>query len=203
MKFTPLSLDGLFLVEQRLMSDERGAFTRSFCEDLFREAGLHADYPQHNHSFNTHAGTVRGMHYQRAPDEEVKLVQVLRGAIADVMVDIREGSTTFGQSLTVELSQNEATALYIPAGFAHGFQTLADDTLVTYLMGSRFVPDANTGFRWNDPFEALIDHRWCREIRLILHIEPSRHSHLNGLLLSQPLNKCINIHCGLPGWRSG
>lgn len=164
MKFTPLSLDGLVLVEQPLMSDERGAFTRSFCEDLFREVGLHADYPQHNHSFNTHAGTVRGMHYQRAPDEEVKLVQVLRGAIADVVVDIREGSATFGQSLTVELSQNEATALYIPAGFAHGFQTLADDTLVTYLMGSRFVPDANTGFRWNDPYFAI---SWPRKISII------------------------------------
>jgi len=164
MKFTPLALEGLFLVEQTLHSDDRGAFARSFCEDTFREAGLHADYPQHNHSFNTRAGTVRGMHYQRAPHEEVKLVQVLRGAIADVVVDIREGSETFGQSLTVELSQDEATALYIPAGFAHGFQTLADDTLVTYLMGSRFVPDANTGFRWNDP---AFDISWPREISVI------------------------------------
>ncbi|EFL87718.1 dTDP-4-dehydrorhamnose 3,5-epimerase [Ahrensia sp. R2A130] len=164
MNFTPLSLDGLVLIEQRLMSDERGAFARSFCEDTFHEAGLHADYPQHNHSFNTRAGTVRGMHYQHAPHEEVKLVQVLRGAIADVVVDIRKGSETFGQSLTVELSQDEATALYIPAGFAHGFQTLADDTLVTYLMGSRFVPDANTGFRWNDP---AFDIFWPREISVI------------------------------------
>ncbi|MEN0039884.1 MAG: dTDP-4-dehydrorhamnose 3,5-epimerase [Pseudomonadota bacterium] len=164
MKFTPLALDGLVLVEQTLHRDERGAFARSFCEDTFRDAGLHAEFPQHNHSFNTKAGTVRGMHYQLAPHEEVKLVQVLRGAIADVVVDIREGSQTFGQSLTVELSHDETSALYIPAGFAHGFQTLADDTLVTYLMGHRFAPDANTGFRWNDP---AFDISWPREISVI------------------------------------
>jgi dTDP-4-dehydrorhamnose 3,5-epimerase len=151
MKFTPLELKGAFVVELTPHIDARGAFARTFCERTFKDAGLWHHFPQHNASFNKIAGTVRGMHYQRVPDEEVKIVRCLTGAIDDIIVDIRPDSSTFRKHIRIELSQDNGRSLYIPAGFAHGFQTLADNTTVAYLMGTEYRPESNTGFHWNDP----------------------------------------------------
>lgn len=164
MQITAQKLDGVFLITPDLHTDTRGFFARSFCEGEFAAAGLHQHYPQHNISFNHKAGTVRGMHYQRPPHEEVKVVRCVAGAILDVVVDLRPGSPTLHQSIAVELSAANHLALYIPTGFAHGFQTLADNTEVHYLMGAPFVPGSGAGLRWDDP---ALDVSWPLEITMI------------------------------------
>ncbi len=151
MKFTPLEIDGVFLIELARQEDERGFFARSFCKKTFKSMGLWHDFPQHNLSFNKSKGTVRGMHYQLPPHEEVKIVHCLDGVIDDVIIDLRPNSSSFGELLRIELSKENQHSLYIPAGFAHGFQTLTDTTLVSYMMGSEYHSESNMGFRWNDP----------------------------------------------------
>jgi len=150
-RFIEQRLPGVFLIELERRRDERGLFARSFCVDELARAGLHADFPQGNLSFNARRHTLRGMHYQAAPHGEVKIVGCTAGAIFDVVVDLRAGSPTRLAWCAVELTPASGAQLYIPAGFAHGFLTLADDTEVAYRMGARYVPDAARGVRWDDP----------------------------------------------------
>lgn len=151
MRFEPLTIPGPVLVVPDPHVDVRGLFARSFCEAEFAAAGLPVRFPQHNISFNHRAGTVRGMHYAAAPHRESKLVRCTAGVIHDVAVDLRAGSATFGQAVSATLSASSHAALYIPPGFAHGFQTLQDDTEVLYLMGAVYDQAAARGLRWNDP----------------------------------------------------
>ena len=138
-------------MDLELRTDARGFFARSFCQREFAEHGLCAHYPQCNISYNRQRGTLRGMHFNRTPYEEVKLVRCEAGAIYDVIVDLRPGSKTLGQWLGVELTAQNRRMLYIPKGFAHGFLTLRDETEVFYQMSEFFAPAAARGFRWNDP----------------------------------------------------
>jgi dTDP-4-dehydrorhamnose 3,5-epimerase len=151
MRIEPLNLAGAAVIRQTRHGDARGFFARSFCRDTLAAAGLHADYPQHNISFNARAGTLRGLHFQHPPYEEVKIISCARGAIFDVIVDLRPGSPTYGQWHAAILSAENGDALYAPAGFAHGFQTLCDDVEVRYLMGANFVAGAAGGIRYDDP----------------------------------------------------
>jgi dTDP-4-dehydrorhamnose 3,5-epimerase len=151
MKFLETPLPGTLIVEVEKLHDERGFFGRSFCTEEFRAAGIPLEVAQCNVSFNKLRGTLRGMHFQIAPHEEAKLVRCTRGAIHDVVVDLRPGSATYGRHFAVELTEDNHRALYIPPGLAHGFQTLADESEVFYLMSTPFVPGAARGLRWNDP----------------------------------------------------
>ncbi len=155
MQIERLPLQDAALIRLDRKADARGWFARSFCMESFAAAGLHADYPQHNISFNNRAGTIRGLHFQVAPHEEVKIISCTRGAILDVLVDLRPASATYRQWFSVELSEDNRDALYAPAGFAHGFQTLRDDTEVCYLMGTNFVDGAAAGLRYDDPSLAI------------------------------------------------
>jgi dTDP-4-dehydrorhamnose 3,5-epimerase len=151
MIFQMTKLSGACVVEVEPRADERGYFARTFCEREFAEHGLPIGFPQCNLSFNKTAGTLRGMHYQAAPLREAKLVRCTRGAIYDVIVDLRVDSPTRYQWVGVELTAENATALFIPEGFAHGFVTLADATEVFYHMSDFHRPDGARGARWNDP----------------------------------------------------
>ena len=155
MRFVPLELDGAFLVELERHEDERGFFARTWDGDEFAAHGLAAGVVQSSISRNTSAGTLRGLHFQSAPHEETKLVRCTRGVIYDVIVDLRPGSATHARWLGVELDAERGTALYVPKGFAHGFQTLVDETDVFYMMSTPYVADASTGVRWDDPAFAI------------------------------------------------
>jgi dTDP-4-dehydrorhamnose 3,5-epimerase len=155
MQITPTSIPGVFLIEPERHSDERGYFARIWCREEFFQAGLNAEWVQCNVSFNHRRGTLRGLHYQAAPHQEIKLVRCTRGAVFDVVVDLRPGSRTYRQSTSIELSAANGRALYIPEGCAHGFQTLADNTEVFYQMGAPFEAGAGRGVRWNDPAFAI------------------------------------------------
>ena len=156
MKFSPTALAGLVVIDAQAIDDERGYFGRTFCADEFAANGLPTDFPQCNVSFNRARGTLRGMHWQADPAPEGKLVRCVRGAILDVAIDLRPDSGTYKRWLGVELSQANLRALYIPPGFAHGFQTLEDDTEVFYQMTARFRPDLARGVRWDDPAFGVI-----------------------------------------------
>jgi dTDP-4-dehydrorhamnose 3,5-epimerase len=149
--FTPTSLPGAFVVELERREDERGFFARSFCRREFEAAGLDPCVTQCNVSFNRRRGTLRGLHWQAAPHGEAKLVRVTRGALWDVIVDLRTGSATFGRWFGFELTADNRRALYIPVGMAHGFQTLQDDVEVFYQMSAYYVAEAQRGVRWDDP----------------------------------------------------
>jgi dTDP-4-dehydrorhamnose 3,5-epimerase len=164
MRFHPTQLSGAVVVELSPHPDERGFFARTFCEEEFAAQGLPARFPQSNLSRNTRRGTLRGMHYNAAPYAEAKLVRCARGAIWDVIVDLRKGSSTRLQWTAIELTAAAGNALFVPEGFAHGFLTLEDDTDVEYLMGRTYVAEAARGFPWNDP---RIGIRWPAEPALI------------------------------------
>lgn len=151
MIFTETSLKGAFVIDLDRKEDLRGFFARSFCVEEFRERRLDPRVVQCNVSFNRRAGTLRGMHWQAAPHSEVKLVRVTRGAIYDVIVDLRNNSPTRFQHFAAKLTADNGRALYIPEGFAHGFQTLEENTEVFYQMSEFFASDAARGARWNDP----------------------------------------------------
>lgn len=156
MRFVELPLSGAFIVEIEERRDDRGFFARSFCGDEFGRHGLATHFPQCNISFNEHKATLRGMHYQADPRPEVKLVRCTRGAIYDVIVDLRPASETFLQWRGVELTAENRRALYIPAGLAHGFQTTTDGAEVFYMMGDVYVPELARGVRWDDPQFGII-----------------------------------------------
>jgi dTDP-4-dehydrorhamnose 3,5-epimerase len=151
MRFIETQLPGAWVIELEEIEDERGWFARTFDAEEFRARDLNLNVVQCNASFNHRAGTVRGMHYQAEPHGESKLVRCVRGAIFDVAVDLREDSPTFRNWHGVELSAENRLAFYIPAGLAHGFQTLSDDCEVLYKMGNPYVPEATRGVRWDDP----------------------------------------------------
>jgi dTDP-4-dehydrorhamnose 3,5-epimerase len=151
MRFVETPLPGAWVIELEEIEDERGWFARTFDAEEFRSRGLTPDVVQCNASFNHRAGTLRGMHHQADPHGESKLVRCVRGAIFDVAVDLRADSPTCRDWHGVELSAENRRAFYIPAGLAHGFQTLTDDTEVLYQMGNSYVPGAARGVRWDDP----------------------------------------------------
>lgn len=151
MKFEPTPLAGAQLIRLERLEDERGFFARSYCEAEFRAHGLVPAIAQCNTSWNQRRGTLRGLHYQTAPHEETKVVRCVRGAIWDVIVDMREGSATQWHWHAVELNAENRLAIYVPRGFAHGFQTLADDSEVLYQMSVPYEADLARGLRWDDP----------------------------------------------------
>jgi dTDP-4-dehydrorhamnose 3,5-epimerase len=151
MRFAQTPLQGVWVIELDLLGDERGWFARTFDAEEFESRGLNPAVVQCNASFNARRDTLRGMHYQADPYGESKLVRCMRGAIFDVAVDLRNDRSTFRAWHGVELSAGNRRALYIPAGLAHGFQTLTDDSEVLYQMGVRYVPEASRGVRWDDP----------------------------------------------------
>ncbi|GAB2870524.1 dTDP-4-dehydrorhamnose 3,5-epimerase family protein [Nocardioides pacificus] len=151
MKITPTPLPGPVLVDIEMHADERGFFARTFCKEEFAGAGLEPVVDQCNVSFNHHRGTLRGMHLQIAPHPEAKLVRCTRGAIVDTVVDLREGSPTRLQHVQVTLTARDRRALYVPPYFAHGYQTLVDDTEVVYQVSGTYTPEAERGLRHDDP----------------------------------------------------
>lgn len=164
MKFERTDIAGLVLVHPERHADERGYFVRTVCESELAEEGLISHFPQSSLSFNAKAGTVRGMHYQVAPNAETKLVRCARGKIFDVVVDLRANERTYLQCRAFELSAENGIALYIPEGLAHGFQTLADDSEVSYSITPSFVPGYSRGVCWDDP---AINVRWPQPISVI------------------------------------
>jgi dTDP-4-dehydrorhamnose 3,5-epimerase len=155
MKFTSVPLGGAHLVELEPVADERGFFARSWCAEEFRSYGLNPALAQCSLSFNKRKGTLRGMHYQAEPHAEVKLVRCTSGVIYDVILDLRPASPTYCKWFAIELTAANRRMLYIPAGIAHGFQTLADDTEVFYQMSVNYHPESARGVRWNDPLFAI------------------------------------------------
>ena len=151
MRFLPTALAGVLVVEPELREDDRGFFARTWCRDEFSAAGIPTDWVQCNVSFNRRAGTLRGMHWQAAPHEEAKLVRCTAGAAYDVVLDVRDGSPTLGKWVAVELTAANRRAVFIPGGFAHGFQTLADNTELFYHMSAVYHPESARGVRWDDP----------------------------------------------------
>ncbi len=151
MIFHETGLNGACLVELERRIDDRGFFTRSWCKREFAERGLNSDLVQCNISFNKERGTLRGLHFQRAPHEEAKLVRCTKGAIFDVIVDLRKDSPSFSKHYAVQLDCDNRLALFVPKGFAHGFQTLSDSAEVFYQMSDPYVPGSGMGVRWNDP----------------------------------------------------
>lgn len=151
MIFHPTSLHGAFIIDLEMISDDRGFFAESFSARVFEQHGLKYNTAQCNVSFNHHKGTLRGMHFQIAPATEVKIVRCIRGAIFDAIVDIRPDSKTFGRWIGVELSADNRKALYVPEMFAHGYQTLEDNTEVTYQVSEFYTPSAARGYRYDDP----------------------------------------------------
>ncbi|MEH3117929.1 MAG: dTDP-4-dehydrorhamnose 3,5-epimerase family protein [Methylorubrum populi] len=155
MIFEERALPGLFRVRPEPHADERGFFARTHCEEEFSERGLIGRLAQSSVSFNHRRGTVRGMHFSREPHAETKLVRCTAGAIHDAVVDLRPDSPTYLRTAHVTLSARNRDALYVPAGLAHGFQTLSDDTEVLYMIDRPFVAAAADGVRWDDPAFAL------------------------------------------------
>jgi dTDP-4-dehydrorhamnose 3,5-epimerase len=155
MRFEATGLDDAWLVRLDPVRDSRGFFARTFCVDEFGARGLETSFPQHSVSHSLRKGTVRGMHFQREPHAEVKLVRCLNGAIWDVIIDLRPASSTFRQWRGFELSEENGLQLYIPKGFAHGFQTLSDDARVNYLISEFYTPAAASGVRYDDPAFAI------------------------------------------------
>jgi dTDP-4-dehydrorhamnose 3,5-epimerase len=149
--FEETALKGAFLIRVEKIKDHRGFFARTWCRKEFLAHGLKGELAQSNVSFNTNKATLRGMHYQVAPYQEAKLVRCTRGAIYDVIIDLRTDSPTFKQWFGVKLTDDNYTMLYVPEGFAHGYQTLEDKVEVAYHSSQFYVSDAERGVRWDDP----------------------------------------------------
>ena len=151
MRFTETPLEGLWIVDSEPRADDRGSFARVFAAEAFEAQGLACDVVHINTSANVSAGTVRGMHFQRGEHAEIKIVRCTRGAVYDVVVDVREDSPTRHHWYGLELDAESRRQLYIPKGFAHGFQTLVPNSELTYLVSAAYAPDAEGGLRWDDP----------------------------------------------------
>lgn len=157
MRYTETPIGGTFLVDLEPVEDHRGFFARTFCEEEFRRRGLEAHFAQSSIAFSARRGTLRGMHFQREPHAEVKLVRCTRGGVYDVVIDLRPHSPTFRQWLGAELTAANRRMLYIPTGLAHGYLTLEDETEISYQMSAPYHPGAAAGVRWDDPAFAV---RW-------------------------------------------
>jgi dTDP-4-dehydrorhamnose 3,5-epimerase len=164
MIFNAMSLTGAYLIEPERIEDERGFFARTWCRDEFERHGLNTRVVQCNISYNVRRGTLRGMHYQEKPHEEAKLLRCTRGAIYDVIVDMRPDSATYRRWVSAELTADNRHLLYIPEGFAHGFQTLADETELFYQMTELFHPQSSRGVRHDDP---VLGITWPLEVTVI------------------------------------
>jgi len=151
MRFVPQDIEGVWLVELEPVTDSRGAFARTFCAREFAAHGLATEFVQHSRSLTRDKGALRGMHFQKPPHEEAKLVSCVSGAIYDVCLDVRQTSKTFGRWIGCELSADNGRQLYIPEGCAHGFQALGPNSEVQYLISQYYVPEAGAGVRWDDP----------------------------------------------------
>ncbi|MFN0049155.1 MAG: dTDP-4-dehydrorhamnose 3,5-epimerase [Cytophagales bacterium] len=151
MIFTETKLKGAFIIDIEKRQDERGFFARTFCADEFAKHGLNTTMPQTNMSLSRFKNTIRGMHYQIDGAEEAKLIRCTKGAILDVIIDIRKNSPTYCQHISVELSDDNSRMLYVPEGFAHGFCTLTDNVEVNYQVSQFYSPGKEKGIRWNDP----------------------------------------------------
>ncbi len=164
MIFSPTELKGAYLVGLQRIEDARGFFARGWCRKEFTEQGLNPDLAQLNLAFSHRRGTLRGLHFQVAPHAEAKLVRCTRGALYDVIIDLRPGSPTFRRWLGVELTADNRQMLYVPEGFAHGYQTLADETEMYYQTTEFYVPQAARGVRYNDPAFAV---KWPLPVAVI------------------------------------
>lgn len=151
----PLAIDDVKLIEVRRFRDARGYFSETFSKSEFEREELDGDYVQDNESFSEKAGTVRGLHFQRTPSAQTKLIRVLRGRIFDVAVDLRPGSPTFRRHVCAELSEGNGRQLLVPKGFAHGFCTLVPNTMVLYKVDNPYVPHKEGGVHWMDPNLAI------------------------------------------------
>ena len=149
--FEALPLAGAFVARAKKIGDERGFFARRFCAREFAEQGLPAQFAQVNHAGSVKKGTLRGMHYQLPPKAETKIVSVVRGAVWDVILDLRPGSATFGEHAAAELSADNGKMMCVPKGFAHGYISLTDDAEIIYFVDEYYAPELERGIRWDDP----------------------------------------------------
>lgn len=161
MKFSPASIKGVHVVDLEPLVDGRGWFARTFCKKEFSAIGFDGEWVQMNQSFTVRKGTIRGMHFQLPPFSEVKVVRCIAGSVYDVIIDLRKGSDTFLSWAGVELSSANRKAIYIPKGFAHGFQSLTDNTELLYLHSSYYAPGYEGGIRYDDP---IIGIKWPLEV---------------------------------------
>lgn len=166
MKFCPLPLKGAYLIELEEFIDNRGSFARQFCKKELKQFNIDFDICQCNISKNYKKGVLRGLHYQKDPYPEIKMVSCLKGSCFDVMVDLRKDSPTYLKYYSLQLTGNDNKVLYIPANFAHGFQTLQDNTTLYYQLGSFFMPEYYAGVRWDDP---KIGINWPAETNRIIN----------------------------------
>lgn len=185
MKFIQTKLKGVYIIELELIKDERGFFSRSFCHKEFEKMGVDFTVVQSNISYNKKKGTLRGLHYQNYPYEEAKLVSCIRGAIYDVIVDLQHDSPTYCQWFAVELSAQSYKMLYVPKGFAHGFQTLENNTVVFYQMSEFYHPERARGVRWDDP---VFEIRWPIE-RLIVSSKDQSYKPFKVGMVKKPVKK--------------
>ena len=165
MIFSETKLKGAFLIEPERKEDHRGFFARTWCQQEFEDHGLNSKLVQCSVSFNKKKGTLRGMHFQIEPFGETKLVRCTKGEIFDVIIDLRQNSDTFKKYFSVILNEENRLMLYIPEGFAHGFQTVVDNTEVFYQMGQFYSPEHSSGVRWNDPAFGI---EWPPDDRIII-----------------------------------
>jgi dTDP-4-dehydrorhamnose 3,5-epimerase len=145
------NLDGLFIIHPTILLDNRGFFTRTYCKNEFSSIGFNKEFVQFNHSFNTQKGTIRGMHFQMPPFSETKLIRCIKGCIQDVVIDLRKNSPTFLNQFSIKLSESNMISILVPEGFAHGFQTLEENSVVIYHHTQYYMSSADTGFRYDDP----------------------------------------------------
>jgi len=179
MIFTETKLNGAFIIEPERLEDERGFFARTWCQREFAAHGLSPKWVQCNISFNRKKGTLRGMHYQAVPYEEVKLIRCTMGAIYDVIIDLRSESPTFKQHIAVVLTARNRKMVYVPEGFAHGFLTLRDNTEVFYQMSEFYVAECARGVRWNDPVFGI---QWPTDVRVISDRDRNHPDFIEGAL---------------------
>ncbi|MFJ7747984.1 dTDP-4-dehydrorhamnose 3,5-epimerase [Peribacillus sp. NPDC097295] len=165
MKFIKTLLNGVIVIEPKIFGDHRGWFTETYNEKIFKNAGIDNAFIQDNHSFSATKGTLRGLHYQKDPKAQTKLVRCTKGSIFDVAVDIRKGSSTYGKWFGIELSVENKKQLLVPKGFAHGFMTLTDDVEVQYKVDELYSPENDRGITWNDPEIAV---EWPIDIQPVL-----------------------------------
>jgi dTDP-4-dehydrorhamnose 3,5-epimerase len=170
MEFSPTKLAGAFLVRIKPIEDERGYFGRGWCRDEFVQHGLNPNMTQLNVALSHQKGTLRGLHYQMEPHQEAKLVRCTRGAIYDVIVDLRPGSATCGQWVGVQLTARNGMMLYVPEGFAHGYQTLADNVEMYYLTSAPYAAHAARGVRFDDPAFAIV---WPEKVTVVSQADRS------------------------------
>jgi dTDP-4-dehydrorhamnose 3,5-epimerase len=164
MNFVETTLKGAFVIEPSIREDDRGGFARIYCKNEFRKIGHEKEFVQFNHSFNIRSGTIRGMHYQEPPYSEIKLIRCVKGSVFDVIVDIRKSSPTFLNWFGTELSAKNRKMIYIPEGFAHGFQTLEDDSELLYHHTSFHEPVSEKGIHFEDK---IIGIEWPQSVNCI------------------------------------